>query len=224
MTERGNGAIDHSGKSEIKVVVYDSVGPIYETLRDAPDDIRVESASETPSQLTPGDADVAVVAAYERTDWQTARRLQDEMPTVVVSARYDQRRAARALSFGLDGYLDAALPPTTLTRAIKGAFEGELAYPRAVLGRWIRWQRSSQPGGPSSPAQRQLTRRQVEVLAFVARGAADKEIAGMLGITTATAQKHVQNILERLGVPNRAAAAALLRSGMLDDEVKGHRM
>ncbi|MDQ6794715.1 MAG: LuxR C-terminal-related transcriptional regulator, partial [Chloroflexota bacterium] len=42
------------------------------------------------------------------------------------------------------------------------------------------------------------------------KGAADKEIARTLGITTATAQKHVTNLLRRLHVPNRAAAAAVL--------------
>jgi DNA-binding NarL/FixJ family response regulator len=45
---------------------------------------------------------------------------------------------------------------------------------------------------------------------LIAKGAADKEIANALGITTATAQKHVTNLLKRLNVSNRAAAAALI--------------
>ena len=45
---------------------------------------------------------------------------------------------------------------------------------------------------------------------LIARGAADKEIARSLGITTATAQKHVTNLLRRLNVPNRAAAVATM--------------
>src|SRR5439155_23824077 len=98
--------------------------------------------------------------------WLAARRPQSEVPTIIISARYDNRRAARALSLGLDGYLDAALPPKTLTRVLRGALGGELAYPRAVLGRWIRWQRSS---SIAAPARRALTRRQAEVLALVAR-------------------------------------------------------
>jgi len=192
--------------------VYDPAGTIYEVLREAADDIHVERASDRAAALRTKTADLVVLAAYERTDWQTATRLQGEVPTVVVSTRYDERRAARALAFGLDGYLDAALPATTLTRAIHGALEGELAYPRVVLGRWIRWQRSA---AATRTGARALTRRQVEVLGLVARGATDKEIASVLGISTATAQKHVANILKRLGVPNRAAAAAFLRSGGL---------
>src|SRR2546429_143377 len=38
------------------------------------------------------------------------------------------------------------------------------------------------------------------------QGAADKEIGQALGIATATAQRHVSNVLRRLDVPNRAAA------------------
>jgi len=46
-----------------------------------------------------------------------------------------------------------------------------------------------------------------EVVALIASGHSDKEIATALGIATATAQKHVTNVLRRLKVPNRAAAA-----------------
>jgi len=201
--------MDRSTKGAASVVVHDVMGSIYEVLRDAGDELRVQRVDDGVHELGSSGADLVVLAAYERTDWLAARRLQSEVPTIIVSARYDHRRAARALSFGLDGYLDAALPPKTLTRALRGALGGELAYPRAVLGRWIRWRRSSSPGGT---ARLPLTRRQAEVLALVARGATDKELAAVLGITTATAQKHVANILARLGVPNRAAAAALLRA------------
>lgn len=69
-----------------------------------------------------------------------------------------------------------------------------------------------------------LTPRQREVVMLIAQGAADKEIARTLGITTATAQKHVTNLLKRLNVPNRAAAAAVLVSSTawLTPESNGH--
>ena len=199
------------------VVVFDANGSIYEALRGAGDHLRVERSDERASRSVARTADLAVVATYDHTDWTAAMKLQNEIPTIIVSARYDERRAARALASGLDGYLDAGLPPTSLTRALRGALDGELAYPRAVLGRWVRWQRAT----ADVPLPRPLTHRQAEVLVLVARGATDKEIAGVLGISTATAQKHVANILARLGVPNRAAAAALLRTPPAD--AKGPR-
>jgi two-component system response regulator DevR len=51
-----------------------------------------------------------------------------------------------------------------------------------------------------------LTSRQREVIALVARGATDKDVALALDISLATAQKHVANVLKKLGATNRAAA------------------
>lgn len=55
-----------------------------------------------------------------------------------------------------------------------------------------------------------LTQREGEVLAWVAQGKTNTEIATILGITPLTAKKHLENILHKLGVENRTAAAALL--------------
>jgi len=57
-----------------------------------------------------------------------------------------------------------------------------------------------------------LTPRQREVLAGVAGGLTDAEIAETLGVARATVCKHLEAIYERLGVHNRTSAAALLRS------------
>lgn len=56
-----------------------------------------------------------------------------------------------------------------------------------------------------------LTPRQREVLAGVAAGLTDAEIAESLGVARATVGKHLEAIYERLGVHNRTSAAALLR-------------
>lgn len=57
-----------------------------------------------------------------------------------------------------------------------------------------------------------LTPRQLEVLAGVAAGLTDAEIAEGLGVARATVGKHLEAIYERLDVHNRTSAAALLRS------------
>jgi non-specific serine/threonine protein kinase len=54
-----------------------------------------------------------------------------------------------------------------------------------------------------------LTRREREVLGYVARGLTDKEIARLLALSPETVTKHVGNAMRRLGVPSRAAAVAL---------------
>jgi DNA-binding CsgD family transcriptional regulator len=54
-----------------------------------------------------------------------------------------------------------------------------------------------------------LSAREREVLALVARGRTDREIAVALSLSARTVSNHVQNILHKLDAPNRAAAAAL---------------
>ena len=129
-----------------------------------------------------------------------------QVPTVIISATGERRDALRALSVGAFGYLDRGLSARAMRRAIRGALRGEPAYSRAVLGERIRAEISTS----ASRATRvlALTPRQREVVALVATGASDKEIALALGIATATAQKHVTRALKRLDVPNRAAAVA----------------
>lgn len=53
-----------------------------------------------------------------------------------------------------------------------------------------------------------LTEREHEIVCLVARGLTDKEIATQLGLARSTVSNHVGVILLKLGVPNRAAAAA----------------
>lgn len=54
-----------------------------------------------------------------------------------------------------------------------------------------------------------LTKRQAEVHALLKRGKRNSEIAKALGVGAATAKRHVEDVLARLHVPNRAAAAGI---------------
>ena len=54
-----------------------------------------------------------------------------------------------------------------------------------------------------------LTRRESEVLELLRTGASDKEIASALGVSRSTASKHVENLLKKMKVSNRTAAASL---------------
>jgi PAS domain S-box-containing protein len=63
-----------------------------------------------------------------------------------------------------------------------------------------------------------LTFRDLTVLYLIADGMADKEIAFRLGISPRTASKHVENILQKMGVPSRTQASVqALREGLVGD-------
>ena len=64
-------------------------------------------------------------------------------------------------------------------------------------------------GGGESAGDLELTRRELDVLALLADGRTNGEIAADLFISTNTASVHVSNILRKLGVSNRVEAAAV---------------
>jgi DNA-binding NarL/FixJ family response regulator len=68
--------------------------------------------------------------------------------------------------------------------------------------------RLSKPGG-------ELTARQRDILQLIAQGRNDREIAIELGLSEHTVHRHVANILTRLDMPTRAAAAAHAASNRL---------
>jgi DNA-binding CsgD family transcriptional regulator len=60
---------------------------------------------------------------------------------------------------------------------------------------------------PAELAALPLTRREREVLAILAAGKTNDEIAAVLGISPRTVQKHLEHVFEKLGVETRTAAA-----------------
>lgn len=188
------------------VVVWDEVGDVFRYLRRARLSLPLWRVNELPARRDLDEVDLAIAALNRASDWTTIASLVRRLPTVVIGLKADRGDAGQALASGAFGYLDVGLPSTAIRRALRGALRGEPAYSRAVLGERVR----SELGATAARATRAvtLTPRQREVVALIARGASDKEIATTLGIATATAQKHVTHLLRRLDVPNRAAAVA----------------
>jgi DNA-binding NarL/FixJ family response regulator len=186
------------------VLVVDAPGSIFSLLRSLDLGVPLWRVTEMTAVDHPGIA-LTVVASYGQMDWELVSDLIKGATTVIVTTSPKHDDACHAVATGAIGYVDANLAPEALRRAILGAVNGEHAYSRRVLstlirsGRWLR-------AANTLP----LTPRQREVVSLIAKGAADKEIASTLGISTATAQKHVTNLLRRLKVPNRAAAVAVM--------------
>jgi DNA-binding NarL/FixJ family response regulator len=196
--ERQNGTLP-SG-----ILVFDPNGEVFRLLRSMNLGVALWRVAGKTTLIDLTGIALAVVAAYERPPWRVVADLATRAPTLIISAKPDDESAHHAIGVGAFGFVDVGLREDALRRAIIGALQGECAYPRRVLADFIRARR---PVG--SDRSLALTPRQREVIALIARGAADKEIARALGITTATAQKHVTNLLKRLNVPNRAAAVAV---------------
>jgi len=111
----------------------------------------------------------------------------------------------RAMQAGARGYLLKSAPREELLRAIRTIASGERFLPPELSLRLA--QRVSAPD---------LSEREIEVLRLVSAGKSNKEIGATLHIAEDTVKRHVSNILEKLGVNDRAQAATeAIRRGFL---------
>lgn len=187
------------------ILVFDKEGSTFATLRELDLGLPLWRVTD-PSRLEKIDRiELAIVAAYGDVPWDLLSCAERPFDTMVLTKHFDEDEALDALGRGLVGYVDARSSSETLRLAIRDCLEGGQAHSPRIVGRWLRRQNSCARAHCNAT---RLTGRQREVLHLIAQGFADKEIGERLGIATATAQKHVTNILERLHVANRAAAAA----------------
>lgn len=143
---------------------------------------------------------------------------------VMCGARGDHEGAARALEEAIERYV-ASGAPFEIARA-----RLDLAQALDQLGRRQGAEKESraardilrhlgviqETGKRAPPAPTTLTARQVEILRFVAQGMSNPDIAKRLKLSDHTVKRHVANLLSRLGLSSRAAAAAYaVKRGLL---------
>lgn len=126
-----------------------------------------------------------------------------EIEIVAVTSFIEEEKVTSALEAGASGYLLKDAEAEEVAQAIRAAYNGEVHLDPAVsrlLAQRLRQRKDAEPIEP-------LTGREREVLAQLAKGASNKEIAYELGITERTARTHVSNILGKLALASRTQAA-----------------
>jgi DNA-binding NarL/FixJ family response regulator len=145
------------------------------------------------------------------------RELVPRLPNtriVMLTVSSSRRDLADAVRFGAAGFLTKDLGPEALQRAVRGIRQGDLPMSRAMAADLIRELASSArpPAGSETDAGiADLSAREDEVLRHLADGLTDREIGERLGISPRTVETHVGSVLRKLGVRNRAGAAARYR-------------
>jgi DNA-binding NarL/FixJ family response regulator len=125
--------------------------------------------------------------------FEAARVRLDLAATLSALGRHD--RARRELEAALAGFQEL------------GA-EGESARAEAMLGK-LRRPRATLPTEAVDTPLGELSKRELEVLSLVAEGLTNHDIAQRLVLSEHTVNRHVANILRKLGLSSRAAAASL---------------
>jgi two-component system nitrate/nitrite response regulator NarL len=133
---------------------------------------------------------------------QRIRDVAPEARVVVLAESLDGTLGVLLREGDLDGVVLASVSGTELVAAVAQVVAGHSVFPAG----WMRNARRVAAGSPLS----QLSPRQREVLALLALGMDNDQIATRLYISRNTVKFHVRTIYERLGVHNRVAAARVL--------------
>jgi two-component system, NarL family, response regulator LiaR len=134
---------------------------------------------------------------------RTIHQRWPHIQVIALTSFQEKELVQDALQAGAIGYLLKNVSGEELAEAIRQAHRGRPTLaPEAV-------QALIQPHSEVESLAAGLTRRENEVLALLAKGLSNPEIAGQLYISRATVKVHISSILSKLGVSNRSEAISL---------------
>lgn len=127
---------------------------------------------------------------------------------IVVTIHKGDEAAYQALRAGAHGYLLKDVPTDEIVAAIRAVRAGGRVIPPAIAEQLA--QRLTRVS---------LSPRETEVLKLIAEGRSNKEVAYLLGISEATAEKHMSSLMAKLGARDRTHAVRLgIERGIIDLE------
>ena len=133
-----------------------------------------------------------------------------EMPVIMLSTYENAPYVKRALADGAAGYLLKDATPEDLSQAINVAMSGSgnVLSPR-VIQNLFEDQEASNAAANGRRSEYSLTQREHDILALLAEGRSNREIAGRLYLSEKTVKAHLAAIFRKLGVTNRTQAAMM---------------
>jgi NarL family two-component system response regulator LiaR len=130
------------------------------------------------------------------------KRLAPNTQIIILTSYYEDDQILSAIKAGALSYLLKESSTLELVEAIRAAARGESKLHPRVAARLLREMRQQEQS-----TLKDLTPRELEVLANIARGRSNQEIAAELVISEPTVRMHVANILSKLHLADRTQAA-----------------
>jgi DNA-binding NarL/FixJ family response regulator len=133
---------------------------------------------------------------------EATRQIRKRVPTaqVVIISSFDQDEYIyRSIQAGAKGYVLKDSELEELLDVVRAAAHGESLLPAHIATKLVKRVSTTQTGYD-------LTKREYEVLRFLAKGMRNREIARRLNITERTVKNHVTQIIAKLGVKSRTEA------------------
>ena len=203
---------------EIRVAIIDDHAIVRQGLRaliDREPDLRVVGEAPSAQQATtmiervrPGVVllDLRLTADSERDGLSlcgTITRRYPDSRVLVLTSSVDEWLILESIKRGAKGFVLKDVDLTELVRAIRAVHRGESAFDSRSAGVVVHWMHGSQRPGV---APSDITPREREILALLARGLSNVAIGQRLYISAATVKFHVGNVMQKLGARRRAEA------------------
>ena len=127
---------------------------------------------------------------------------------IFLTSYADDDSVLAAVIAGAKGYVLKEIDASTLLRAIGSVAEGRSILDPSVAEQALQWLRGF-AAGQKMPGADKLSAQEDRVLALVAEGQTNKEIATAMNLSDKTVKKHLTTIFKKLQITRRAQAAAL---------------
>ncbi len=143
------------------------------------------------------------------------KQQQPQLPILVLTSRSEKNLIARLITAGAQGYCLKGIPAEKLMLAVRSVSAGASWWDQTATTE-IQAAFQNEPS-LIHPSDNPLTKREQEILALVATGKSNQEIADILYISAGTVRVHVHAILHKLDVRDRTQAAVLAIQKQLVD-------
>jgi len=140
----------------------------------------------------------------------TLKLLLEEAPeakVLMLTVSEDAEDLIDTLRAGAAGYLLKNINTEALLDAVRKAAQGESVVSPQMTGKLVQGLKAPAKGEAAPADKDKLSPREREILAFLAKGASNKEIARALELAESTVKIHVQHILRKLNLSSRVQAA-----------------
>ena len=207
----------------ISVLIADDQALVRGGLRmivDAQKDMQVVGEAENGADAVAGaqrlEPDIVLmdIRMPELDGIQATRRLAERGPAktrVLMLTTFDEDQLVyEAMRAGASGFLLKSAPPARLAEAVRVIAAGEALLAPSITRRLVEDFVRRPPPGTTAPAElAELTDREREVLALIARGLSNAEIATELVVSQATVKTHINRLLAKLNLRDRVQAVVL---------------
>ena len=132
-----------------------------------------------------------------------------ECRIIMLTTFNEEELVAQSIAAGAHGFLLKDADPEVLVGAVRDVAKGESVLASQVTGPVLEAYRTALTRGELSAQERQglslVTRREMEVLSLIARGATNSEIAAEMVIAETTVKTHVSSLMSKLAARDRVA-------------------